>query len=121
MKRLVDDKLKDNGAERARDSHAQAIRELQGRLEMVVVPDIKLLVNNVVAIAHPLGRKPQWVRPSAPRFPPGSPTGAGEFFDFGTVGPNGEPIDRSKFVIIGSAGHTSAGSFLLTFDLLVVG
>lgn len=121
MIKLVDLRLPDAAAERARDSHAQAIRELQGRLEIIVVPNLSVLVNNTIRIAHPLGRKPLWVRPSAVRFPVGAPIAAGEWYDYGSLGPNGEPIDRTRFVVIGSAGHTSVGPFTITFDLLVVG
>lgn len=123
MKQLLDRRLKDADAEAVRRATYEAIREIQAMpvMEMRVVRNIKVTSNDFVVIAHQLGRAPTFVVPTAVRFLPAESAtlSVGTWFDYGVTGPAGEPIDRSKIVILSAAGWTSGAAVHLTFDLLV--
>lgn len=97
--------LADPAAERARRSLANGIRELQ-RLPaaaIVVKPtEIPDGAYGTVLIAHGLGRPPLWVGVSVPTAP--TALLAGTIVDPGSVDFAGNPIDRSKVVMLAATG-----------------
>lgn len=121
MKPLIDIRLNDTDADRVRRSHADAIREIQDlpASSFRVIQNITVVNNNVFTVAHGLGRAPVFVGPSAIRWDKAAFVAVGTIFDYGSVGPNGETIDRTKVVMLVAGGFTSAGAVTITLDLLV--
>jgi hypothetical protein len=104
VKAPADIKLADKGAERVRQSHAEAIRELQSLpLASARIFTVSLASGKVTAIAHGLGRAPRMVLLSAPR----GATAAGYINELRTD-------DRSQFV------HLQANSFGATVEVEVM-
>lgn len=117
----LDKRLADADADQVRRSHAQAIRELQDlpMSSFRLIRDIVVVNNNPITIAHKLGRAPLFVGVSAIRWDKSPSLAVGTVFDYGEVGPNNEPIDRTQIIVLVPGGFTSAGSVVVTFDLLV--
>lgn len=122
MKKLDNVRLADPTAERMRASHAQAIQEMQSlpAMGLRVIKDVTVVNNNSVMVSHGLGRAPQWVGVSAVRWDGAAFIDSGTVFDRGTTDANGNPIDRTKFLVFAAHDFTSAGSITLTFDVLVL-
>lgn len=101
-------------AERSRQSHAQAITELQRSpcaateiLENVVLPD-----NAETVVSHHLGRRPRMIIVSPPR---GASLG-GVTRDFGAKSPlTGQVIDQTRFILLRTDGWGAA----ITVDIEV--
>lgn len=95
-------RLADADAEKIRRNHDQRISELQAlpAAAMTVIRNVSLPTGAAVAVAHGLGRAPLWVSESIVR---GS-TSAGAVSDLGSVDLNGNPIDRSKVVVLFALG-----------------
>lgn len=90
----IDQRLGDLTAERVRQSHAQAIRDLQDSpaIDMQVIQGVVLPSGAGVLVSHRLGRAPKFIGISAIR---GAAT-AGVVDDLGVVDGAGNPIDRTK-------------------------
>lgn len=102
-------RLDDDDAEKVRRNHEQRIAELQAlpASNMTVVRGVVLPSGSPgasVAIAHGLGRAPIWVGPSAPR----NVATIGVIVDLGSVDLSGNPIDRSKVVVLLGSGYGAA-------------
>lgn len=94
-------------AERVRQSHARAISELQGQLEIRVIRDLSLANNVRTPVSHGLGRAPAWVNASAVR---GSVT-------VGCIVEFRDGVDRTTRVDVAASGFGAT----VTVDLMVVG
>jgi hypothetical protein len=102
-------RLADQDAELVRRNHEQRLAELQRMpaASMVVVQGVALPAGSpgaAIPVAHGLGRAPRWVCPSAVR---GAAT-VGVIVDLGSVDLGGNPIDRSKVVMLVGSGFGSA-------------
>lgn len=115
-------KLADSDAERVRQSHHQAIREIQDLpiASARVIRNITVASNNSVTVAHGLGRPPVFVGVSAIRWDGSVDVDAGTVFDWGTKDSGGFPINRAEVIVLAADNFTSAGSVVITFDLLVM-
>jgi hypothetical protein len=115
-------RLSDSDADRVRQSHAQAIAELQSLpvASLRVIRDVVVASGNSVTVAHGLGRAPVWVGVSAVRWDGAAFVASGTFFDRGASDANGNPIDRTKVIVLAADGFTSGGSVVLTVDLAVM-
>lgn len=91
-------RLSDSDAEDVRRNHERRITELQQMpaASMVIVRNVALPSGTAIPVAHGLGREPRWVGVSLVR---GS-TSAGAVSDLGFTDPSGNPIDRSKVVML---------------------
>lgn len=94
-------------AERVRQSTAQVIGELQGRVELVIVKRDLVVpgttTNNAVTISHRLGRVPSFVWFSAPRVKSVTDLAsltAGMIVDLTAI----LGLDRARFLKIGAFG-----------------
>ena len=104
-------------AERVRQSHAQGITELQELqiAKAVVIRNVTLPDATDTPISHGLGRPPVFVKESAVR--EGTPiAAAGIIVDLGTRNTAGQPIDRSRTVVLRATGYGAT----LVIDLLVM-
>lgn len=101
---LPDIPLADRDSERARKAHALAIRELQDlpAASLRVIPGVEIPDAGTVLVAHRLGRAPAWVGVSVPTAPTALTTG--RIVDPGAVDFAGNPIDRSKVVMLAANG-----------------
>lgn len=115
-------KLSDSDAERVRQSHHQAIREIQDLpiASARVIRNVTVVNNNSVTVAHGLGRAPIYVGVSAIRWDGAAFIDAGTVFDWGAKDSNGFPINRAEVIVLAADNFSSAGSVTLTFDLLVM-
>jgi hypothetical protein len=87
---------------------------------MRVIRDVVVTNNNSVTVAHGLGRAPLWVGVSAVRWDGAAFVAPGTFFDRGSKDADGNPIDRTKVIVLAADGFTSAGSVTLTVDVAVM-
>jgi len=127
---LVATRLADTTAEQVRRSHAQAIGEWQASAAagLRVITGITVNSNQVVTVAHGLGRAPLWVGVSAVRWDKTvtAALAVGTVIDYGSnddpFSPaGGNPVDRTKVVKLGALGFTTGASVVaITFDLLVL-
>ena len=101
VERLIDERLADPAAERVRQSHASALRELQ---RTRVVKDVRIADNNFVLIHHRLGRKAEFVTHSPPR---GAIT-AGIISEARGNDPSGRPMDATQVVCLVANGYGAA-------------
>jgi len=95
-------RLADADAESVRRNHEQRIKELQQlpAAMITIVRNVSLPSGTAVAVSHGLGREPRWVSESTVR---GS-TSAGSITDLGSIDLSGNPIDRSKVVVLYALG-----------------
>lgn len=110
-------KLEDPNAERARDSHATAIAELQENpaLQLKVLRGIVLPNGTEVFVAHGLGRAPLAVIQSLLRSP--APLTAGFVIEYrGLSIFTSQPIDSAKVIVLAAFGFTNT----ITVDLVVL-
>lgn len=110
-------KLADPDAERARDSTAAAIAELQGlaAVHIKVLPDIALPSGVEVSVLHGLGRTPRAVIVSPVRSR--AALTAGLIVDYrGTRITGGEPIDSTQIIVIAAFGFGAT----VTVDVVVL-
>jgi hypothetical protein len=104
LSKLAAVKLADAAAERARDSHATAIAELQGlpAAGMIVLGDVTIADGAQVLVPHKLGRAPRFVWLSPPRVEFGTPgfVAGGILADI-----SGGGIDRKQTLRILAVGY----------------
>lgn len=97
-------KLTDSDAERARDSHASAIAELQGLVAagLIILDPVDIPNGGQVIVSHRLGREPRMVLFSPPRVEFGTPglVAGGILVDL-----PGNGLDRSQSLRILAAGY----------------
>jgi hypothetical protein len=104
LKALAGVRLADPLAERARDTHAQAITELQQQpgVGLKILGDFEVPDTGSVLVNHPLGRNPSMVVLSPPRVEFGAPI----LFTGGIViDLTGPDVNRAKQVRIFATGY----------------
>lgn len=114
MTPLVAVRLADADAERVRQSHASAIKEIQSAdlASAKIISDVSLPDGVPVAVAHGLGRAPRFVAPSILR---GGVT-TGLLVEYRSSHPStGAPVDRTRFILIAAFAFGAT----ITLDLLV--
>jgi hypothetical protein len=120
--KLDDSRLSDAVTERVCRSIRDAVHEIQDlpAMKLRLIRDVVVVNNNDVIVRHGLGRAPLWVGISAVRWDGAAFIDSGTFFDRGTRDAAGNPIERSKFIVLAADNFTSAGSVVLTVDVLVL-
>lgn len=104
LTKLAAVRLADDDAERARDSHATAIAELQGMVAagLTILDEVAIADGAQVIVNHKLGRKPRMVIFSPPRVEFGTPgfVAGGILADI-----SGGGLDRTQSLRILAAGY----------------
>lgn len=103
MRQTLTVRLADPDAERVRQSHADAIAEIQAQpaVGAVILDDVQLADNAEIPIPHKLGRAPRMICISPPR----GAASAGSIRDFGGLSPlTGQRVDRTKFLLLRTDG-----------------
>lgn len=105
MRQLQDIKLADVDAERVRRDHADAIRELQRALP-VIVKNVVLADSTATHVPNPLGRVPQAVTQSIVR---------GAIATAGRISETTDGVDRTRTLVLTATGWGAT----ITIDVLV--
>lgn len=106
-------RLADETAERIRRNHEQRLLEAEARPRPVIIADQVLAPGANVAVAHKLGRRPQWVGVSCVR----GALNVGIVRDV-TAGPPGlfnSPVDPTQVVMLRADGYNAT----VTVNVLV--
>ncbi len=125
MKPPLDKRLADDAADQVRRSHAESIKELQllPIAGAVIIRGVEIRSGGGIAnVSHGLGRAPQFVLLSAPRYRQSEiadVTAAGVIYDRGAADLAGRPIDRTRTLQFVAVGFVTVNNITVTFDVTV--
>jgi len=113
MRQILDAKLEDDNAERVRQSHAAAIREIQSApvLSANIVKDVVLPNGSEVEVSHGLGRRPNFVSLGVVR----GAAADGRIGEIRGLHSGGQPIDASRYICLQAVDYGAT----ITLDVMV--